>query len=183
LAAGVHANVLHRDSTPLNHPLEITRRAAAKLVVWSSTGDADLFLVLRIFSPDVKEVVFKGAVDTYTLVGQSWLRASHRKRDPQLSEPYVPTMRMTRSSGSYPASRSSWDIEIWPTCILVPVGYRIGLTVRGKEYEYAGEGTRLSNFKNVLRGCGAFMHDDPRDRPAEVYGGTTTLDFGPDAPG
>ena len=28
------------------------------------------------------------------------------------------------------------DIEIVPTCIVVPEGYRLGLWVRGKDYEY-----------------------------------------------
>ena len=40
----------------------------------------------------------------------------------------------------------------------------------------------LSNFKNELRGCGPFLHDDPRDRPAAVFGGRTTLHVGPDRP-
>jgi len=48
--------------------------------------------------------------------------------------------------------------------------------VRGKDYEYPGpSGGRLSNFKNELRGCGPFLHDDPLDRPTAVFGGTTTL--------
>ena len=41
-------------------------------------------------------------------------------------------------------------------------------------------GLKLSNFKNELRGCGPFLHDDPRDRPMSRYGGTTTLHIGPD---
>ena len=48
----------------------------------------------------------------------------------------------------------------------MPAGYRIGLTVRGKDYEYGGgERRQASNFKNELNGCGPFLHDDPRDRP------------------
>jgi uncharacterized protein len=27
-------------------------------------------------------------------------------------------------------------------------------------------------------GCGPFLHDDPRDRPADVFGGVTGLHFG-----
>ena len=46
-------------------------------------------------------------------------------------------------------------MELWPTCVVVPAGHRIGLTVRGRDYEHRG-----------LRGCGPFLHDDPRDRPA-----------------
>ncbi len=71
------------------------------------------------------------------------------------------------------------DIELWPTSIVVPAGHRVALTIRGKDYEYGGaSGGRLSNFKNELTGCGPFLHDDPIDRPAEIYGGTTTVHFG-----
>jgi hypothetical protein len=37
------------------------------------------------------------------------------------------------------------DIEIWPTSIVVPPGYRIALTVRGKDYEYDGTDAGLPN--------------------------------------
>ena len=57
-------------------------------------------------------------------------------------------------------------------------GYRIALTIRGKDYEYGGaSGGRLSNFKNELKGCGPFLHDDPLDRPPRIFGGTTTPAF------
>lgn len=36
-------------------------------------------------------------------------------------------------------------------------------------------GGRLSNFKNEMRGSGPFLHNDPRDRPADVFGGKVTL--------
>jgi hypothetical protein len=63
---------------------------------------------------------------------------------------------------------------------VVPKGYRVGLSIRGKDYVYPGpSGGRLSNFKNELTGCGPFLHDDPRDRPPEVFAGVTTLHFGP----
>ena len=29
-------------------------------------------------------------------------------------------------------------------------------------------------------GCGLFKHDDPRDRPASIFGGQVTLHTGPD---
>src|SRR5947209_14665019 len=71
------------------------------------------------------------------------------------------------------------DIEIWPTSIVVPAGYRVALTVRGRDYVYSGgSGGRLSNMKNEFTGCGPFLHDDPRDRPVAIYGGTTTLHCG-----
>ena len=90
--------------------------------------------------------------------------------------PITPTTRSSRSSKGKPVEL---DIEIWPTSIVVPAGYRVGLSIRGKDYEYGGaSGGKLSNFKNELKGCGPFLHDDPRDRPPAIFNGTTTLHFG-----
>ena len=61
------------------------------------------------------------------------------------------------------------DVEILPTSVVVPAGYRLVLTISGRDYEFAGEtGARLSSFKNELRGCGPFLHDDPQDRRAAL---------------
>jgi hypothetical protein len=66
-----------------------------------------------------------------------------------------------------------------PTCIVVPEGYRVALTVRGCDYVYpGGSGGRLSNMKNEFTGVGPFLHNDPRDRPVAIYGGRTTLHLG-----
>src|SRR6185295_29234 len=70
--------------------MEITGPVAAKLFVSSDTTDADLFLVLRVFDPAGKEVVFIGSNDPRTPVGLGWLRASHRKLDPKRALPYRP---------------------------------------------------------------------------------------------
>ena len=77
-------------SPPLEQETEITGPSAVKLFVSSSTIDADIFVVLRVFSPDGKEIVFQGAIDPHTPVSQGWLRASHRKLDPDLSTTYRP---------------------------------------------------------------------------------------------
>jgi hypothetical protein len=168
-------------SEPLDQETEITGPAAAKLFVSSSTADADIFLVLRVFAPDGEEVVFQGAIDPHTPVAQGWLRASHRRLDPGLSAPYRPYHTHDEAQPLRPGEVVECDVEIWPTSIVAPAGYRIGLTVRGKDYEYAGpSGGRLSNFKNELKGCGPFLHDDPRDRPPAIFGGATTLHVGPD---
>jgi hypothetical protein len=164
---------------PLDRETEITGPSALKLFVSSSTSDADIFAVLRVFSPDLKEVVFQGAIDPHTPVGQGWLRASHRAIDKKLSKPYRPYHSHAKKEPLKRGQVVELDIEIWPTSIGVPAGYRLGLTVRGKDYVYPGpSGGRLSNFKNELTGCGPFLHDNPRDRPPEIFGGTTALHFG-----
>ena len=170
------------STPPLEHETEITGPSALKLWVSSSTTDADLFIVLRVFAPDGKEVVFQGALDPHTPVGQGWLRASHRKLDAKLSLPYRPYHTHDEKRPLKPGETMELDIEIWPTCIVVPKGYRVALTIRGKDYEYEGEAATLSNMKNPMRGCGPFVHDDLQDRPPEVFGGKVTLHFGPQRP-
>ena len=68
--------------------------------------------------------------------------------------------------------------------MVLPAGYRLALTIRGSDYVYpklTGE-ARLGTFKNALTGSGPFLHDDPVDRPREVFGGRVTLWTGPDHP-
>ena len=168
---------------PLEADTEITGPSAAKLVVSSSTSDADLFLIVRVFTPDLKEIVFQGAIDPHTPIAQGWLRASHRKLDKELSQPWRPYHTHDERQKLKPGQKVDLDIEIWPTSIVAPAGHRIALTIRGKDYEYGGaSGGKLSNFKNELKGCGPFLHDDPVDRPPEIFGGTTTLHFGGEEP-
>jgi predicted acyl esterase len=164
---------------PLAKETEITGPSALKLFASSSTADADFFIVLRVFTGDLKEIVFQGAIDPHTPIAQGWLRASHRKLDRKLSKPYRPYHTHDEKRPLEKGKPVELDIEIWPTSIVVPAGYRVGLTIRGKDYEYGGaSGGRLSNFKNELKGCGPFLHDDPRDRPPAIFSGTTSLHFG-----
>ncbi len=166
-------------SGPLRQDTEITGPSALKLFVSSSTVDADIFAVLRVFTADMKEVTFQGAIDPHTPVGQGWLRASHRRLDKKLSKPYRPYHTHDRKEPLKKGQVVELDVEIWPTSIVVPAGHRIGISIRGRDYVYpGGSGGKLSNFKNELTGCGPFLHDDPRDRPPEFFGGTTSLHFG-----
>ena len=167
-------------SPPLDRETEITGPSAAKLFVSSSTADADIFVVLRVFSSDGAEVAFQGAIDPHTPIAQGWLRASHRTLDLELSTLYRPYHAHGEKQPLRLDEIVELDIEIWPTSIVIPAGYRIALTVRGKDYEYPGpSGGRIASFKNELRGCGPFLHNDPRDRPPEIFAGKTTLHTGP----
>jgi uncharacterized protein len=165
---------------PLETETEITGPIAAKLFVSSETADADLFLIVRVFSPNMKEVTFQGALDPNTPIAQGWLRASHRKLEPTLSLPYRPYHTHDEVQPLTPGQVYELDVEIWPTCIVVPVGHRIALTVRGRDYEYPGGlGTGLGTFAPAFTGVGPFQHNDPRDRPAAIFGRTVTLHCGP----
>jgi predicted acyl esterase len=164
---------------PIAEETEITGPVAVKLFVSSTTRDADLFLVLRVFAPDGQEVTFVGANDPRTPVGMGWLRASHRKLDPKRTLPYRPYHTHDEVQPLTPGTVYELDIEIWPTSIVVPPGYRIGLAVRGKDYEAPGPPLVIPGVKYTLTGVGPFLHDHPADRPRAVFGGRTTLHFGP----
>jgi uncharacterized protein len=163
---------------PLEKNVEITGPVTAKLWVSSDTIDADLFLVLRVFDPAGKEVVFIGSNDPRVPVGLGWLRASHRKLDPQRSRPYRPWHTHDEEWPLTPGEPVELDIEIWPTSIVVPPGYRIALTVRGKDYEYDGTDAGLPNAPYPMKGVGPFTHADPHDRPAAVFACRNALHFG-----
>jgi predicted acyl esterase len=170
------------STPPMGKATEITGPSALKLWISSSTADADIFAVLRVYDPDGKEVLFQGALDPKTPIGQGWLRASHRKLDPKLSLPYRPYHAHDEKQPLKPGEIYELDVEIWPTCIVVPAGYCVALTIRGKDYEHDGAAATLSNMKNPMRGCGPFVHDDPTDRPPAVFGGKVTLHVGPAHP-
>ena len=164
---------------PQKQEVELTGPMALKLFISSTTVDADIFAVVRIYDKENKEVLFHGALDPKTPVAQGWLRASHRKLDKKKSLPYRPWHSHDQKQALVPGQVYELDVEIWPTCIVVPVGYRIALTVRGKDYEHDGAAAVLSNMKNPMKGCGPFVHDDEADRPPAIFGGKVTLHMGP----
>ena len=137
---------------PLKRDTEITGPIAAKLWVSSATEDADLFLVVRAFSPDMKELVFQGALDPHTPLAQGWLRVSHRKLDKKLTLPYRPYHTHDEEQKLKKGEVVECDVEVWPTCIVVPAGYRLALSVRGKDYVYpGGAGARPEDARHVHR--------------------------------
>jgi uncharacterized protein len=162
---------------PLTTSLEITGPVAARLWVSSETTDADLFLVLRVFDPEGQEVTFIGTNDPRTPVGLGWLRASQRKLDPKMSQPYRPWHTHDEEWPLKPGEPVELDIEIWPTCIVVPPGYRLALTVRAKDYEADGGDAALPNAPYPMKGVGPFLHIDPEDRPPKIFASRNTLHF------
>ncbi|HEX7594633.1 MAG TPA: CocE/NonD family hydrolase, partial [Anaerolineae bacterium] len=160
---------------PLAEETEITGPVAVKLFLASSTIDADVFTTLRVFDPNGKEVDFQGALDPHTPIGQGWLRASHRKLDSRLSTKYRPYHPHDEIQLLTKGEVVELDVEIWPTSIVVPAGYRIALTIQGKDFERAGESRQPGSFVNPFRGSGPFTHTNPQDRPREIFDNVHTL--------
>jgi len=164
---------------PMTKALEITGPVAVKLWVSSDTTDADLFIVLQLFDPQGKEVTFIGSNDPRVPVGLGWLRASHRKLDTKESTPYRPVHTHDEPQPLEPGQPVGLDIEVWPTSIIAPPGYRLALTVRGKDYELDGTDAGVANAPYPMKGVGPFTHTNPSDRPPQIFGGKNTLHFAP----
>jgi hypothetical protein len=165
--------------SPLARETEITGPIAAKLFVSSSTRDADLFLIVRVFDPAGKELTFMGSTDPNTPIANGWLRVSHRRLDPRRSLPYRPYHPHDRVEPLTPGVVYECDVEILPTCIVLPAGWRVALSVRGKDYEYDGELSEFArSFHYGTRGTGGMTHADADDRPRDVFGGRVTLHAG-----
>lgn len=168
---------------PFLEKTEFTGPLAARLWISSETVDADLFLILRLFDEDGNEVTFEGSTDPNTPIANGWLRASHRAFDRDRSKPWQPFHPHDRVEPLVPGEIYPLDIEFVPTCIVVPPGYRLGLWIRGKDYEYAGPLDEYGeNFVYATKGTGGMTHNDPDDRPPAIFGGKVTLYVGPDHP-
>lgn len=169
---------------PFDAETEIVGPVAAKLWLSSSTEDADVFAVLRLFAPDGHEVLFRGQPDPKSPVSQGWLRASHRKLDPGRSEAWRPFHTHDAREPLTPGQVYELDVEIWPTSIVVPKGYTLALTIQGKDFDHGLEPAVIPIQVEpiVMRGSGHFYHDVESDRPPSVFDGQITLHAGGDRP-
>ncbi len=165
---------------PLAQEMEITGPIAARLRLSSDTRDADVFLAVRVFDPQGVEVSFIGSNDPRTPVGLGWLRASHRKTDPARSLPYRPWHTHDEKQWLTPGQAVDLDVEVWPTCIVIPKGYTLVFNVRGKDYRYDDVGVVLPFDTRPMYGVGPFSHENPVDRPPEIFHTQNHLHFGPD---
>ncbi len=161
---------------PLEQETEITGPMMAKLFFSSETSDTDLFLIVRVFDPQGKELTFMGSTDPNTPIANGWLRASHRALDPVKTLPYRPYHPHDSAEPLMPGAVYECDVEIVTSCIVVPKGWRIALTVKGCDYEYDGELADFAKkFHYGTRGTGGMTHADADSRPASIYGGKVTL--------
>src|SRR5262249_6656326 len=98
-------------------------------------------------------------------------RADRKKTKP--CQPYHPPDRVEPLA---PGDVYECDVEILPTSIVLPAGWRVALNVRGRDYEYEGE---LSEFGQTFhygtRGTGGMTHNDPDSRPTAIFENRVTI--------
>ncbi len=166
---------------PLEQDIELCGPMAAKMRIASSTTDADIFVVVRVLTADLHEVVTSGQ-DFHHPLANGWLRASHRKLDEARSTFYRPWHSHDEKQPLEPGKPYDLDIEIIPTGMVIPKGYRLAFTIRGKDYEYmlGTPGDEFAVFAEAMNGCGPAIHTETEDRVPEIYGGETTVFFDAD---
>lgn len=168
---------------PLETQIEITGPLAAKLWASADTIDADLFLTVRVFDLQGQEKLFHGLPDPRIPLSQGWLRASQRELDEHRSLPYRPFLSHKNHRPLFPGQVYELDVEVWPTCVVIPAGYRIGLTIGGRDFEHDAEPFFWSKPPGILfRGSSMWLHDDARFRPQDVYDNEVTIYGGGDRP-
>ena len=186
---------------PLDRELEITGPIAGHFTVSSSTSDADIFLTMRVLDPEGHDVSFVSANDAHGVIANGWLRASHRKLDPEQSTAYRPVHTHDEKQPLRPGEKVPLDVEVWPTSVIIPRGYRLGFHIGGKDFAFpekdkwskvsvsaymrhrflsslvrtlsAKEMLKLLTHERVWKGQAMYTHTI--DRKAEVFHGTTTI--------
>jgi hypothetical protein len=133
-----------------------------------------------VLDPEGNDVTFVSAQDPRGIVTKGWLRASQRKLDPDLSLEYRPYHTHDEIQLLTPGEKVELDVEIWPTSVLVPAGYRVGVSILGRDFHWEGDGPWPQIYGIDMRGDGIFHHNDVTDRPESVFGGSTTLFTGGD---
>jgi putative CocE/NonD family hydrolase len=142
---------------------EFTGPVKLKLWVRSSTSDMDIFAAVRLLRPDGTDVAYTGPAGQDVPVSLGWLRTSHRELDEARSTEYRPYHTHRNPQPMTPGELYEVDVEIMPTSVVVPAGYRLAVTIGGKDWYPVGrEGP-----------------DRHPGRDAAIYGGTNGIAAGP----
>ncbi|MFI6463601.1 CocE/NonD family hydrolase C-terminal non-catalytic domain-containing protein [Streptomyces sp. NPDC050528] len=103
-----------------------------------------------------------------------------RVLDTERSLPHRPWHPHERLDPLTPGRAVPLDIEIWSASVLLPAGYRLAVTVQERDFAFPRDGPWPRSFGVEVKGHAIFLHDDPEDRPADLFGGVTTLVSGGD---
>ncbi|KAH7133855.1 Alpha/Beta hydrolase protein [Dactylonectria macrodidyma] len=164
---------LNLRTNPFSEKTEITGHPLAHLVVsvlekeGSVPSDMDVFVTIRHYDEQGKEIFYTGTTGEPVPVVKGWLRLSLRKVD--ASDPahreYLPHRNYFSSDvqAVEPAVEYPVDLEIWPTNVVVDKGHSLGLQIAGHD----------------TQGSGLFEHTHPVDRAESTFKGWNQVHVGP----
>ena len=120
-------------TAPMTEDFEITGPLMCNLWVSSTSEDMDIMITLRNIGPDGKDVNEVGQHGQPIPLTKGWLRASHRKLDPQKSLPYRPYHAHNERLWLEPDVPVECQIEIWPTCIVLQKGHSLRVDIQPRD--------------------------------------------------
>ncbi|KNB01365.1 hypothetical protein FOXG_04629 [Fusarium oxysporum f. sp. lycopersici 4287] len=167
------SQVLSFRSAPFSNVLEITGHLVANINISASKEawlppptDIDVFVTVRHYNKDGKEVCYTDSTGEPGAVAKGELRLSLRKTNPghpnhrewlPYRDYYSTSVLPVVTGDVYQASA-----ELWPTCAVFEIGETLGVEISSRD----------------TAGVGAFGHDDPIDRDDKVLQGWNNLIFG-----
>ena len=122
------------QTAPLEQDTEVT--GPVVLVIWvaSTTEDMDIFATIRNVGPNGEDIWEAGQQGWDQVpVTKGWLRASHRKIDPEWSLPYRPYHAHNERQWLEPGKPVECHVEIWPTCMVFKKGHRIRIDIQPRD--------------------------------------------------
>ncbi|WP_431015349.1 CocE/NonD family hydrolase C-terminal non-catalytic domain-containing protein [Bradyrhizobium pachyrhizi] len=161
--------------------MEFTGPIGVRLWVSSSTANMDIFAAVRPIDPQGRDVTFMGNSDPNVPLGLGYLRVSHRAVDAAKSTEYSAFHPHLTSEPTTPGQLYPVDVEFSePTSIVIPKGYRLALTIQGKDFGY-GPGAHIVRAKDYdlpnSNNSGLFFAAH-QNRAPTLYGGTDKVATG-----
>jgi uncharacterized protein len=163
---------------PFTEDVNFTGPTMAKLWVRSSTSDMDIFATLRLIDPEGRDLTFVGNTNPRVPLVNGLLRVSRRAIDPAKStefEPYHPNLTVEPMT---PGQIYEVDVNFqYPLSIVVPKGYRLALTVAGKDWQFAPNRQTVTSKdyeEPNAQNTGLFYTEHPNRDPA-LFNGTSTI--------
>ena len=142
-APGIGRSGISFVTDPMAHDTEVTGPLMANLWVSSTAEDMDVMVTLRNIDPDGKEVFELGQQGQPVVLTKGWLRASHRKLDPQKSLPYRPYHAHNERLWLEPDVPVECQIEIISTCIVLKKGHQLRVDIHAQDSAGSGNFTHF----------------------------------------
>ena len=115
-----------------------------KMGLWvsSTSTDMDIYATVRVLDEKGQEVFYNSFNSQKSPVSVGFLKASHRKQDPERATSYRPFM--THLASDYqplvPGEKTQLEVEIWPATAVLKAGYRLLLNIQPYDGCFAAAG-------------------------------------------
>ena len=133
------------ETPPMEADTEVTGPIVLNLWVSSTSEDMDIYATIRNIGPDGKDVCEVGQRgEPVACVTKGWLRASHRKLDPEQTLPYRPYHAHDERWWLKPDEIVECQVEIWPTSMVFRKNHKLRLDVTPRDGHASGHFTHYN---------------------------------------